>query len=534
MLFGTDEDELRQNAKYPYIYLSKVDWNDYGYITGFYAMLNEKADSKAKEIGHLKIGKQGMNHDSYNKAYLEDPVSVNFPNSMFQHLDHQYFSVATDVDYYENLNKMGQSVAHEVLGSLNDVAFSTDAMTVAKQETVFTKALLRDVSIMTVESDFYNTIFDEQSKKRSYEIELSVAKEVLHTPVKFTVEPDSFPSSNLHVLIGRNGVGKSHFFKSLINSLSVPSKQKEIVVNNEPYFEEIKGLDNISSILVIGYSAFDTTFPRDERSAVLAQNKVRYNFIGLPEQTSHSKEVVVKDRTISRSTDVNWNSNAKQIEKAMTEEFKKVTAEILDRPSRKEMLFGAIQQLQSDPVFKDNKVLDWFQEQNEESRPELFANLSSGHTIVFLMVMEVVRHLENYSLILIDEPETHLHPPLLSSLIQTIETLLIQKNAIGIVVTHSPVVLQEVDSECVWILNRANHAISFKRPDIQTYGENLNTLLREVFKLEVNSSGFEQTIHDVVQKCDTIEDVRKKFNNRLSANAERIALIDLEMKSHDK
>ena len=466
-----------------------------------------------------------MKHD-YTKAYLEDPVRVNFSNSTFSCLDSQYFSVATDIEYYETLNKMGEPVARAVLKGLNDVAFSKNAMEVATQEAVFTESLLRDISIMTVKDDFYNTIFNEQSKKRSYEIELSVAKEVRHTPVKFTVKPDSFPPSNLHVLIGRNGVGKSYFFKSLINSLSVPSKQK-IIDNKDPYFEEIKGLDNISSILVIGYSAFDTTIPRDKRSAILSQNKVRYNFIGLPEES------VVNNKASSQSID-DRASNAKLIEKAMIEEFKKVTSEILDRPSRREMLSDAIQQLQSDPVFKDNKVLDWFQDQNEESRPELFSKLSSGHTIVLLMVMEVVRHLENYSLILIDEPETHLHPPLLSSLIKTIEALLIQKNAIGIVATHSPVVLQEVDSECAWILNRANHAISFTRPDIQTYGENLNTLLREVFKLEVNSSGFEQTIHDVVQKCDTIEDVRKKFNNRLSANAERIALIDLEMKLHDK
>ena len=50
MLFGTDDDALRRTAQYSYIYLSRIDWNDHGYITGFYAMLNEKAGSEAKKL----------------------------------------------------------------------------------------------------------------------------------------------------------------------------------------------------------------------------------------------------------------------------------------------------------------------------------------------------------------------------------------------------------------------------------------------------------------------------------------------------
>ena len=156
------------------------------------------------------------------------------------------------------------------------------------------------------------------------------------------------------------------FFKSLVNSLS-SSKQKEGGEDEgreEPYFEEVKGLDNISSILVIGYSDFDTTLPRDEREAILAQNKVRYNFIGLPEQIPHSKNVIVNDGDIDSGIGNQTSniSNAKAIEDTMIEEFKKITDEILARPSRMSMLFDSIQQLQSDPVFKDNKVIGWFQE----------------------------------------------------------------------------------------------------------------------------------------------------------------------------
>ncbi len=40
--------------------------------------------------------------------------------------------------------------------------------------------------------------------------------------------------------------------------------------------------------------------------------------------------------------------------------------------------------------------------------------MSSGHAIVLLTVTKLVARVEEKTLVLIDEPESHLHPPLLS------------------------------------------------------------------------------------------------------------------------
>lgn len=45
---------------------------------------------------------------------------------------------------------------------------------------------------------------------------------------------------------------------------------------------------------------------------------------------------------------------------------------------------------------------------------------------------------------LIDEPEGHLHPPLLSAFVRALSELLVNRNGVAIIATHSPVVLQEV------------------------------------------------------------------------------------------
>ena len=61
-----------------------------------------------------------------------------------------------------------------------------------------------------------------------------------------------------------------------------------------------------------------------------------------------------------------------------------------------------------------------------------------------LILAQLVYLLDEKFLVLIDEPECHLHPPLLASFIQCLSYLLRERNAIAIIATHSPVVLQEV------------------------------------------------------------------------------------------
>ncbi len=79
--------------------------------------------------------------------------------------------------------------------------------------------------------------------------------------------------------------------------------------------------------------------------------------------------------------------------------------------------------------------------------------------------------LEEKSLVIMDEPETYLHPPLISSYIRAISYLLIKKNAVAIVGTHSPVILQEVPKSCVWSIRRIGSETTVERLDSESFGE---------------------------------------------------------------
>ena len=129
------------------------------------------------------------------------------------------------------------------------------------------------------------------------------------------------------------------------------------------------------------------------------------------------------------------------------------------------------------------------------------------------------------TLVLMDEPENHLHPPLLSAFVRALSALLIQKNGLAIISTHSPVILQEVPKNCIWQLYRNNTILRAVRPERETFGENVGVLINDVFGLEVTHSGFHGMLLQMVEAGLTYEEILNKFDFRVGMEARSILRI---------
>lgn len=136
--------------------------------------------------------------------------------------------------------------------------------------------------------------------------------------------------------------------------------------------------------------------------------------------------------------------------------------------------------------------------------------------------MRLIETVEERTLVLLDEPEGHLHPPLLSAFVRALSDLMMDRNGVAIIATHSPVVLQEVPSNCVSVISRSGHAVKVHRPSIETFGENVGILTREVFGLEVADSGFYNLLNDVAKRSKDYETAFDEFGGRLGAEARAI------------
>ncbi len=146
---------------------------------------------------------------------------------------------------------------------------------------------------------------------------------------------------------------------------------------------------------------------------------------------------------------------------------------------------------------------------------KFFRRLSSGHMIIILSLTALVDSVHEKTIVLIDEPETHLHPPLLSNYIRTLSFLLLKKNAIAIIATHSPIVIQEVPKSCVNRITRDGDDIHFEDVILETFATNTDSLTREIFGLEVIKTGFYQLLQKELES--NFDETFQKFEGKVGS-----------------
>lgn len=463
-----------QEKKTNCCYLSPDPWDDYHFKTKFtLSYVNDKGDSTY--IGSLKIGRADLD-DGWVRDVLPDE---------FEALDDSFFSLGQDLNYYKNLRTLFEdSLANEIMSSLCDIVLNDKLLLKHKDEQCMAVSLLRFVSITSLSGQF-KRILDRKSPlsefKFSYLRNNTQKKSAAH--LNFHVTPNSKPSSNMHILIGRNGVGKTTIFNGIVNSIVKSNDSEE----DDGYLvdDSVFSLGNrvpahfFSSVISISFSAFDSFLPPPDRMD--RSLGTCYYYIGL-KNTSEKPDVT----TLKNHDD-------------LADEIVSSIYSCFNIEDKKASWFKAIQTLESDANFKENDLTQLGRVNMHDLlsvTKTMVGRLSSGHMIVLLILSRLIELVEEKSLVLIDEPECHLHPPLLSALLRAISDILIDRNAVAIVASHSPVVLQEVPSSCVWKLERSKLSGNSYRPDIETFGENVGVLTREVFGLEVSKSGF----HNVLQK----------------------------------
>lgn len=483
-------------------YLVRSSWDDYHFKTTF-ALFYYDFAGRYREIGDVKIGEIGLNGD--------DRYRPNLPDA-FENFSSRFFSLGQDDSYYERLNGLDEVTRQNILMSLNDIAYDLDIFSRVVDEPVTGKSLLRFVSMNTVQNQFNRMAHGGarlSAYSFSYVYPLTVETSANDSlELSFSVAPESQPPTNVHVIIGANGVGKSRLLNHIIESLVKSGTESEIGgvrfgSGGEPASTEF------ANLISVAFSAFDDFTPYS--STIDKSKGMPFTYIGLkrtrtssdPDKPSTPKSTVALAREFGLSV------------KACVEGAR------LFRWRR------ALEMLESDPIFADEQITEladaeWVDEDLQESARELFHNLSSGHKIVLLTITRLVESIEERSLVLLDEPESHLHPPLLSAFIRALSDLLVYRNGAAIIATHSPVVLQEVPRSCVWKLRRFGAHVAADRPELETFGENVGILTQEVFGLEITKSGFHKMITESVESGKSYDTILQEFGGNLGSEAKAL------------
>lgn len=496
---------FRQVMSRPGVHLVSDNWNDFGYQTLFTLYFVDESKNKS-EIGQVKIGMS------------IDKTSTTIPEE-FQGLDETYFSIGQSRDYYENLNILGSDIRDSILKGMNDIAGDMTLFDEVSQYEVTTTSLLRGIKVFTVKNQFHR-IAKGGVPLTPYQFSYRHTYNDYSVVFDFEVKPDSMPPTNIHALIGSNGVGKTTIINGMIDSLlnnSETDDDSPTFADKDNCFYNSLTSDSselFANTLFISFSAFDNTVHFRDR--IDEKNGMPYSYIGIKDS-----EIIKQDEEAN-----NDDSNEKYISKSretLINEFIQ-SIKVIDETTDLRKVHKwrkSIEMLESDVVFKSFGLRKLNLKKLDDLR-KVFDDLSSGHKIILLTITKLIEKVDEKSLVILDEPESHLHPPLLSAFIRALSNILISQNGVAIIATHSPVILQELPRSCVSIIKRTSKSCSVNRPEIETFGENVGTLTREVFGLEVTYSGFHRILEELVEEGHDYEEILEKFNGELGIEARTI------------
>ncbi|MEN3968895.1 MAG: AAA family ATPase [Acinetobacter sp.] len=494
-------------------YLKIDNWNDYSYFTLFQVKVFDK-NGIGYELGDVKIAYKGQDEGSANAT------SQKIDNH-FLELSEDYFSLGQSTEYYKKLSSMPKETRTSYLKGINDLVASPELIPIIEDEKVFGTSLLRDVYIASIRGKF-KSILDGNNEPTPFQFHFIRDENERMSGIElyFDVGVDTKPPTNIHALIGRNGVGKTTVLNDIISSIRDSENNQRCRIEPLDHRYNSNDKDYFSSLISVSFSAFDPFMPPAEQSD--PAKGTCYFYLGLKKPGDDEQLLGFKELRIEciRSL-MNCFAHQDKAERWMT-----VIQKLSSDKNFAEMNLGNLKEFYQDLAqsyrINDRSDSVEYVEKKQRMKQEyedhvlsILKRMSSGHSVVFMTITRLIEKVDERSLVLLDEPESHLHPPLLSAFIRALSDLLKSRNAIALIATHSPVVLQEVPRACVWKLFRHGKSMQIDLPKIETFGESVSDLTTEVFGLEVTTSGFHSLLQEAIDEGKSYQEIITEFDNQI-------------------
>ena len=490
-----------QGAEYPYVVLEMDNWDDYGFKTLFHPTIYESADRvfKLRDVKILKLGQ----------------VSRTELDGQFGELDETYCSLGQELAYYESLLELSEEIRIDYLSAIRDVVADQNIYESFRNENGFADSILRfgsaELALRDAPALLSGASHDE--KKLNFTFFTKFGENEFPTHFRYR-QINGLPG-RINAVIGYNGCGKTQLLANLawVARMDLKSRKLDDTIEKFGRFDDTEL--RFGSVVAVSYSAFDTfelpwTLDEDNQGKPSTNGDSRdrntqfdYTYCGLRRQ--YKKE---EPRGLKDADDI--------------VDDVKFAIERINTKRRKGNLTDALKPLRDEPSFKRSGYeLDLLAE--DTAWTEEFRILSSGHKISVNIIVQLVAALQRESLVLIDEPEAHLHPPLLAALMKGIGIVLEAQDSYAVIATHSPVVLQEIAGRYAHVLQRHGTRNSVREPSIETFGENVGLLTSHVFNLDNTGSDHLGILNNLASGL-SFSEVEALFEHGMSTQARALVL----------
>jgi len=418
----------------PCAVLHRQDWNDRGHAATYQLTLVNDAGERT-EIGWTKV--LGRN---------DGPPPV-----LWSGADPNVRSVGQSLDFYRRMND--HPLGPDALLALGDMVSRGDDPHADPQAAVLLRFSAARFAAEHAARVLRGQEVPPSPLRLRYRAHLSSGGFTNAHDVSWDFDGAS-PLGRLGVLAGRNGVGKTALLGQLAFALcGLQEEEGGLTVTPD---------GGLGRVLALSYSAFDS-FSRPIR---LPEDVYRYCGLRGPHASL--------DRKLARER---WpERRAELVARGRLRRWLDAVA----------FLVPATAEPRLDPITLQTAGV------------ELLGRISSGHEIALLMVTELMAGLESRSVVLLDEPEVHLHPALLTRFLRTVHALLEEYDAFGIVATHSPMPLQEVPARHVRVLKRSGPTVRVVTPSRETFGESLDELLHVIFGISREDPNYVARLEEAV------------------------------------
>lgn len=473
----------------PLVILSENNWNDYSFTTSFNVYIYLLDEIRPRTLGQLKIMYLGQEENK--KTFSSDIKGF----SKLNDLRGEYCSLADSFDYYSNLRALNdEEIALDILISLRDVSYDQSLLASFEKDNCFNISLLRYSESKEILDKGGETFGKAIIKNMKFETRIPVAENKFYD-LNFNFEEYNGLPFRINLLVGSNGVGKTQVMAKLAILLSRfagdEDENKEIENSRLSGAGFIDPRPSLYNVIAVSFNAFDSfELPSENKD-----NRFRYSYCGLRDfNNSYFSEgeilARIEDLTSSLAKDNSRYS------------FKVNTRNQVEILTKHHYLESCLRKLiPSEAALK-------------------YTSLSAGQKIVVNILLHVLDKITPQSLLLLDEPETHLHPKLMTTLYLMIMDILEAFDSFAIIATHSPIIVQQIPSRSIQVLQRIDNEPIITKPFIECFGENLSEISRNVFQTVESDRDYKSVIDDLLNSNDNNANaVENLFDGKLGMNA---------------
>lgn len=507
-----DRDGTKESES---LYLVKDNWNDYNYFSTF--RVYHRKNQKDEYLGNLNLA-------PVTYMTIEDKENINEKDLNAINQD-KYISLGGE-SYYIFLNKLPDVTRERILQQLGDLAFNIELFDKYKDLGVVRTSFLRGRTAKNVKGKLHRLATG--NIRFTYDFDI-FNKEDSHKLINISMDSTSLLPTNIHAFIGNNGAGKTKFLKNV--ALACAGEFKFV-------YDENWGEDEFRSEDSMSGSDYSATFrfSSDDQEDVIEEfsnlNVIYFSYSPFDNYSNFQNKNITKigldqielgssiDSYMLDLLDDVLNNEVKNEDDGFSR--RAIIGSLIKVKMWNKMIGNLnfdknIQRISENLIFESDAKNSKYKKIEKTT----IKALSSGQKVLLLSLAKLINEATERSIIIIDEPELFLHPPLITSYIREISNVLMTTNSLCLIATHSPFVVQEVPKECVHIVNNNNGEIEISEPKTRTFGENISVINQGIFGTDLRLTGYFKLLEEL-SKNDKEKALRLIESEQLSYEGEVI------------